>query len=122
MLNFFDLLPYLPQGKNTLLSTEFLDQLPDGVYRKLVLAIGLGDCHKKVLILDEPFVGAENENSRYLTLLFKERLASCTVIFTTTSKAMVAVSDRCLLLEKDGSQKFFGTPDKVLQAAPSMIN
>lgn len=121
MLNFLDLLPYLPHGKNTVLSAEFLSTLPDGVYRKLILAIGIGYCNKKVIIMDEPFVGSEQENNRYLTLLFKEYLANSTVIFTTSSKAMVAITNQCLLLEKDGSQKFFGTPDKVLQAAPTML-
>ncbi|OCH17411.1 ABC transporter permease [Aliivibrio sp. 1S165] len=121
MLNFLDLLPYLPNGKNTLLSADFLSSLPDGIQRKLTLAIGIGYCRKRVVIIDEPFVGSEHENSKYLTSLFSEYLANSTVIFTTTSKSMVATSDFCLLLEKEGSQKFYGTPDKVLQAAPAML-
>ncbi|WP_063653770.1 ATP-binding cassette domain-containing protein [Aliivibrio fischeri] len=122
MLNFLDLLPYLPQGRNTLLSSDFISSLPDGIHRKLILAIGIGYCRKKVIILDEPFAGSEDENSKYLTSLFSEYLATSTVIFTTTCRTMVATSDQCLLLEQDGSQKFYGAPDKVLQAAPPILN
>lgn len=121
MLNFLDLLPYLPQGKDTLLSSEFLAQLPNGIHRKLMIAIGLGYCKKKIIIMDEPFAGSELENSKYLTLLFKKYLENSTVILTTTSKSLIAISNQCLLLEKDGSQKFYGSPDKVLQAAPEML-
>lgn len=121
MLTFLGLSSYLPEGKKTLITSDFLSSLPDGIQRKLTLAIGIGYCRKKVVIIDEPFVGSEQENSKYLTALFTDYLASSTVIFTTTSKEMVTLSDQCLLLEKDGSQKFFGTPDKVLQANPSML-
>lgn len=88
----------------------------------LTLAIGLGHCRKKVVLIDEPFVGSEQENSKYLTALFAEHLSQASVIFTTTDKTMVAASDLCLLLDDDGGQKFFGAPDKVLEAKSSILH
>jgi len=122
MLTFFHLDKFLPDGKDTYLSNEFVASLPDGVIRKLTLAIGLGHCRKKVVLIDEPFVGSEQENSKYLTALFAQHLSQASVIFTTTDKTMVAASDLCLLLDDDGGQKFFGAPDKVLQAKSSILH
>jgi len=122
MLTFFHLDKFLPQGKDTYLSNEFVASLPDGVVRKLTLAIGLGHCRKKMVFIDEPFAGSEQESSKFLTALFSDHLAQASVIFTTTDKSMVAASDLCLLLDSDGGQKFFGAPDKVLQAKSKVLH
>jgi len=122
MLTFFHLDKYLPQGKDTYLSNEFIAALPDGVMRRLTLAIGLGYCRKKVILIDEPFVGSEQESSKYLTALFAEHLTHASVVFTTTDKTMVAASDLCLLLDDAGGQKYFGSPDKVLQSKSTILH
>ncbi|WOT06747.1 ATP-binding cassette domain-containing protein [Shewanella youngdeokensis] len=121
MVNFFDLQKYLPKGQATVITSQLLKSLPDGVLRKIKLMIGIGRCQQKVLIIDEPFVGSEKENSHYLASLFSNHLKKCTVIYTTNEKNMVAASDLCLLLNEEGAQKFFGTPDKVLSAASQIL-
>lgn len=121
MLSFFNLDSIFPQGRETIISSELLNTLPDGIERKLKLAIGLGNCASKVIIIDEPFAGSEKENCHYLTSLFSGRLKNSTVICTSNEKSMVATSDLCLLLDDESAQKFFGTPDKVLSSNPDML-
>jgi ABC-type bacteriocin/lantibiotic exporter with double-glycine peptidase domain len=121
MLEFFDLKQFFPKGKDDLITSEVLNQLPDGIHRKLNIAIALGNCKSKVIIIDEPFAGCEKENGHYLTKLFTEKLKHNTVIYTTNEKSMIATSDFCLLLDAESAQKFFGTPDKVLMANPDII-
>lgn len=121
MLAFFNLDKILPKGKETLINSEFLNTLPDGIDRKLKLAIGLGDCSSKIVIIDEPFAGSEKESCHYLTSLFSGKLKNSSVIYTSNEKSMVATSDFCLLLDDESAQKFFGTPDKVLASNPDML-
>ncbi|GLS91716.1 hypothetical protein GCM10007916_27860 [Psychromonas marina] len=121
MLAFFNLDTIFPDGPNTLINSELLNTLPDGVQRKLKLAIGLGDCLSKLIIIDEPFAGSEKESSHYLTSLFSGKLKNSSVIYTSNEKSMVATSDICLLLDHESAQKFFGSPDKVLSSKPDML-
>ena len=121
MLSFFNLNEVLPDGKDTQINSDFLNKLPDGVERKLKLAIGLGDCSSKIIIIDEPFAGSEKESCHYLTSLFSGKLKNSTVIYASNEKSMVATSDFCLLLDDESAQKFYGTPDKVLGSNPDML-
>jgi ABC-type bacteriocin/lantibiotic exporter with double-glycine peptidase domain len=121
MISFFNLSDYLPLGHSTQLTSEFMNKTPFGILRKLKLMIGLGNCMQQVIIIDEPFAGSEKENSHFLTTLFSGYLKNSTVIYTSNEKSMVATSDACLLLDEEGAQKFYGTPDKVLSASPDMI-
>ena len=121
MLHFFDLLAYLPDGKETLITSKLLNELPSGIHKRLKIAIGLGNCCNNLIIIDEPFAGCEKENSGYLTKLFTGKLKNSTVIYTTNEKSMIATSDACLLLDNESAQKFYGTPDKVLVSNPDMI-
>ncbi|MGR5076351.1 ATP-binding cassette domain-containing protein [Photobacterium swingsii] len=115
IIDFFDLHPWLPQGLETPMSSEYVEQLPNGVQQLLRMALGLGCCDQGVIIIDEPFVGCEKEYVKYINKLFTEKLANATVIFTTNDKSYIAASSSCLLLDHDGSQKYFGFPDKVIQ-------
>ena len=121
MLTFFKLDAYLPEGKETLITSKLLSELPSGVLKRLKLAIGLGNCTSKLIFIDEPFAGCEKENSGYLSKLFTGILKHSTVIYTTNEKSMIATSDNCLLLDDESAQKFYGTPDKVLTSNPDMI-
>ena len=121
MIGFFNLTQYLPLGHATKITNEFLKTTPYGLLRKIKLMVGLGNCMQQVIIIDEPFAGAESENSHFLTTLFSGYLKNSTVIYTSNETSMIAMSDACLLLDEEGAQKFFGTPDKVLSAAPSML-
>ncbi|OAN18066.1 ABC transporter permease [Photobacterium jeanii] len=115
MVNFFDLSPWLPQGLETQMSSDYVASLPNGVQQRLRIALGLGSNDQGVIIMDEPFVGCEKECVKYINQLFTEKLAAATVIFTTNDKSFIAASNNCLLLDKDGAQKYFGFPDKVIQ-------
>lgn len=121
MISFFNLSEYLPLGHATKITGEFMKQTPFGVLRKIKLMIGLGNCMQQVIIIDEPFAGTEKENSHFLTTLFSGYLKNSTVIYTSNEKSMIATSDACLLLDEEGAQKFYGTPDKVLSASPDML-
>lgn len=121
MIDFFNLKEYLPNGKETLITSKLINDLPSGIINRLKMAIGLGNCTSKFIVIDEPFSGNENENSAYLTKLFSGKLKNSTVIYTSNEKSMIATSDLCLLLDDESAQKFFGTPDKVLTSNPDMI-
>ncbi|WP_281222037.1 ATP-binding cassette domain-containing protein [Photobacterium sanguinicancri] len=119
IIDFFDLHSWLPQGLETNMTSEYVEQLPNGVQQLLRMALGLGCCDQGVIIIDEPFVGCEKEYVKYINKLFTEKLAQATVIFTTNDKSYIAASSNCLLLDNDGSQKYFGFPDKVIQTIKS---
>lgn len=114
-IEFFNLHPWLPEGLQTQMSSEFVQQLPNGVQQLLRMALGLGSFDQGIIIIDEPFVGGEKEYTKYINRLFTEKLANATVIYTTNDKAYIAASTSCLLLDNDGAQKYFGFPDKVIQ-------
>ena len=115
MVSFFDLDDWLPDGLETHLTSELMQRLPSGIAQCLRMAIGLGSCEQHVVIIDEPFTGCEKEHVKYLSKLFSDKLSNTTVIFSTTDSSLIASSNNCLLLDVDGSQKYYGFPDKVLQ-------
>ncbi|CAG23620.1 ATP-binding cassette domain-containing protein [Photobacterium profundum] len=119
IIDFFDLHPWLPDGLDTHMSSDYVEQLPNGVQQSLRMALGLGCCDQGVIVIDEPFVGCEKEYVKYINKLFTEKLAEATVIFTTNDKSYIAASNNCLLLDHDGAQKYFGFPDKVIQTIKS---
>ncbi|MGF1749546.1 ATP-binding cassette domain-containing protein [Vibrio cionasavignyae] len=105
-----------PEGLGTMISADFLANLPSGLMQRLRLAIGLADTSQNVIVIDEPLVGVESEHVTYIKQLFAGILRHKTVIFTTVDPALISSSTHCLLLEKDGAQKYFGAPDKVMNA------
>jgi ABC-type bacteriocin/lantibiotic exporter with double-glycine peptidase domain len=119
LLNLLELNHWFPQGLETHMSSEFLQSLPSGVLQTLRIAIGLGQCQSDIVLIDEPFSGCEKEHAKHLNKLFSGKLADKTVIFSTNDTSLLATSNNCLLLESDGSQKYFGLPDKVIRAYES---
>ncbi|USD61911.1 MULTISPECIES: ATP-binding cassette domain-containing protein [Vibrio] len=105
---------WFPDGLDSNLNTEVLKNMPSGVIQRLRIAIGLGDMSQNLFIIDEPFVGVENEHASYLNRLFSGALKDKTVVYTTMDPALITSSTHCLLLEPDGNQKYFGLPDKVM--------
>lgn len=83
MVSFFELDEWLPEGLATQLSVDKCKSLPNGIQQKLRLALGLGNCEQSLIIIDEPFNGAENENAQYFNRLFSDKLLNKTVIFST---------------------------------------
>ena len=81
----------------------------------LRLCLGLGNCPQNYVLIDEPLLGCANDYVQKFVTLFNGAYAKKTVIFTTTDKQMVTLSNNCLLLDENGGQKYFGYPDKVLQ-------
>ncbi len=107
---------WFKDGIDSQLSFSKLNMLPNGALQLLRLCIGLCGKNNNIIVIDEPLLGCEQEFSRYLSKLFLEEFSQSTVIFVTSDKNLIANSTHCLLLDKDGSQKFFGAPDKVIQA------
>ncbi|WP_163930464.1 ATP-binding cassette domain-containing protein [Paraferrimonas sp. SM1919] len=103
-----------PDGLHQQLDKQTILDLPSATLQKLRLAIGLGNMNEELILIDEPLVGSELENKKYLDQLFSGPLKQHTVVFTTVSPHLLATSSHCLLLEQNGSQKYFGSPDKVL--------
>jgi ABC-type bacteriocin/lantibiotic exporter with double-glycine peptidase domain len=114
--NLLALSKWFCDGLDTHLNTDVLKNLPSGVIQKLKIAIGLGDMSQNLFIIDEPFVGCEAEHAGYLNQLFTGALKDKTVVYTTMDPALITSSTHCLLLEPDGNQKYFGLPDKVMNA------
>lgn len=100
----------------THINTEMLAHLPSGLLQRLRLAIGLADMSQKIILIDEPLIGVEIEHATYINQLFAGVLRDKTVIYTTVAPTLISSATHCLLLDKDGSQKYFGTPDKVMNA------
>ncbi|MCL1124262.1 ATP-binding cassette domain-containing protein [Shewanella surugensis] len=116
IINSLDLNTYLPQGLDTILDNEFIQQLSSSKQQSIRLALGVGACDAQIIIIDEPFCGVEEEHITYMNKLLSDKLAHSTVIYTTNSRHFIAASSNCLLLDTDGSQKYFGFPDKVIQS------
>ncbi|WP_298772912.1 ATP-binding cassette domain-containing protein [uncultured Shewanella sp.] len=111
-----DLNDILPQGIDTVFNNQFIQQLSSSKKQSIRLALGLGACDAKIVIIDEPFCGVEEAHTPYINKLLSDKLAHSTVIYTTNSRHLIAASNNCLLLDADGSQKYFGFPDKVIQS------
>ncbi|MGX9517317.1 ATP-binding cassette domain-containing protein [Vibrio mediterranei] len=107
---------FFEQGLETHINTEKLAHLPSGLLQRLRLAIGLADMSQKIILIDEPLIGVEIEHATYINQLFAGVLRDKTVIYTTVAPTLISSATHCLLLDKDGSQKYFGTPDKVMNA------
>ncbi|MDF5538951.1 ABC transporter permease, partial [Vibrio parahaemolyticus] len=116
MVSFFELDTWLPQGLDTQLSVDICKSLPNGIQQRLRLALGLGNCEQSLIIIDEPFNGAEQENSHYFKRLFSDKLLNKTVIFSTNDPGMISTSNMSLVLEPDGNLKYFGLTDKYLKS------
>lgn len=116
MISFFELDEWLPEGLATQLSVDKCKGLPNGIQQKLRLALGLGNCEQSLIIIDEPFNGAENENAQYFNRLFSDKLLNKTVIFSTNDPGLIATSNMSLVLEPDGNLKYFGLTDKYLNS------
>ncbi|USD40038.1 ATP-binding cassette domain-containing protein [Vibrio sp. SCSIO 43135] len=116
LIQLLEIVDWLPKGIDTYMSSDFLQSLPSGVLQSIRLALGLGQCQSNVLLIDEPFAGCEKEHVRHISKLFTGKLSDKTVIFSTNDTSLIAASNNCLLLEHDGGQKYFGFPDKVIQA------
>ncbi|GAM70902.1 hypothetical protein JCM19236_183 [Vibrio sp. JCM 19236] len=115
-IRFFELEMWFPQGLDTDLTTEFTQSLPNGISQRLRLALGLCGNSSNLIIIDEPLCGSAHENASYLNQLFTEELRDATVIYSTNEPSLVVSSNLCLMLEPDGSQKYFGFPDKVISS------
>lgn len=119
IFEFFDLDKWFSSGVDTYMSNELVRSLPSGVQQAIRLMLGLGKCAHNIVIIDEPFAGCENEHTKYITKLFSGKLNNATVIFSTNDSSLVADSNNCLLLGDDGSQKFYGFPDRIIQSMNS---
>ncbi|WP_026972407.1 ATP-binding cassette domain-containing protein [Aliagarivorans marinus] len=115
LFSLFGLERWLREGIDTQLDYELTNQLPNSAKQLLRLCLGLCGSSKSIVIIDEPLLGCEKEYTRLLSKLFHEELASATVIYVTSSKPLLSLASHCMLLEKDGNQKFFGAPDKVIK-------
>nr|WP_086937421.1 ATP-binding cassette domain-containing protein [Thaumasiovibrio occultus] len=107
---------WFPEGVHSQLNHRTLNKLPNGAYQLLRLCIGISANNNQFVFIDEPLLGCEHQYARLLSQLLHEELSKSTVIFVTGDKNLIASASGCLLLDKDGSQKFFGAPDKVIQA------
>ncbi|WP_087018403.1 ATP-binding cassette domain-containing protein [Thaumasiovibrio subtropicus] len=107
---------WFTQGIDSVLTYNKINMLPNGALQLLRFCIGLSGSSNNIILIDEPLLGVEHEFSRFFSKLFHEEFASSTVIYVTSDKNLIANASHCLLLDKDGSQKFYGAPDKVIQA------
>lgn len=119
IVTLLDLNDILPQGIDTVFNNQFIQQLSNSKKQSIRLALGLGACDSQIIMIDEPFCGVEEEHVAYINKLLTNKLNHATVIYTTNSRHLIATSNNCLLLESDGSQKYFGFPDKVIQSMNS---
>jgi|GEM_PF-3057113 len=114
-VDLFGLSEYFPQSVNTLLSPSLINELPNGIQQLLRLCINLGDMRHSLYLLDEPLLGCADEFGKIVTSLISGPLENKTVLTATNEKAIVASFNECLLLDDLGGQKYFGSPDKVIQ-------
>jgi ABC-type bacteriocin/lantibiotic exporter with double-glycine peptidase domain len=114
ILEHFKIKDCLPNGLDTRLDPMFISHLSNGEYQLLRLAITLGDFTPGIVIIDEPLIGCCNEFTTLFTALISGPLKNKTVIMSTNEPSLIAASENCLLLDKEGAQKFYGSPDKVL--------
>lgn len=116
MIDFFDLSSWLPEGIETQLTQDKVNQLPSGVQQKLRLALGLADHSANLIFIDEPFLGSEQEHHKYLNSLFIHLLAHKTVVFSSNAPSLISCSTFSLVLAEDSTLKYFGSTDKYLNS------
>jgi len=114
-LELFSLAEYFSNSINTVLSPALLAELPNGLQQLMRLCINLGDMRHGLYVIDEPLLGCAGEFSKVITALNSGPLEKQTVIVSTNEKPLVAAFNECLLLDEMGGQKYFGSPDKVIQ-------
>ena len=114
MIDTLKLSDFLPQALDTVLDPLFISKLPSGIKQLLRLAITLGDIKQGIIIIDEPLMGCSNEFGALFTALTTGVMDDKTLIFVTNDPGMIAASDKCLLLDAVGAQKYYGSADKVL--------
>ena len=114
-MHLFSLEEYFPENISTLLSPSLLAEMPSGIQQLLRLCVNLGDMRHGLYLLDEPLLGCAQEFGKIMTALNAGPLEKKTVIACTNERALVASFNECLLLDEQGGQKYFGSPDKVIQ-------
>lgn len=114
-LELFALTEFFPDNIATVLTPALLSDMPSGVQQLLRLCVNLGDMRHGLFLLDEPLLGCATEYSKVMTALNSGPLENKTVIACTNERSLVASFNECLLLDQEGGQKYFGSPDKVIQ-------
>jgi len=67
-----------------------------------------------LIILDDPGFELDQESAFLLKAKIKELKRTSTVIIATQKRDLIKLSDKTLMLDGNGTQLFFGTPDRVL--------
>ncbi|MGF1700144.1 ATP-binding cassette domain-containing protein [Photobacterium makurazakiensis] len=119
-LNSFGLDKWLPHGIETVLDKLFLDALPSGI--KVRLKLSMAFCKRSgLVILDEPGLGLDVESSYQFRAKLKELSRGATVVVATRNTEYLRLSDKALLLDEMGNQKYFGASDKVITSLAKQI-
>ncbi|MCK5818983.1 MAG: ATP-binding cassette domain-containing protein [Psychromonas sp.] len=114
-LSAFKLEEWFKKGLDTELTDQVIDMMPAGILTRLMLAIVV--CKPKgIVILDDPGFELDQDSAFLLKAKLKDLSRTSTVIIATQKYDLIKLSDKTLQLDENGTQIFFGSPDRVLDA------
>ncbi|RMA82767.1 ABC transporter transmembrane domain-containing protein [Umboniibacter marinipuniceus] len=113
---------FFPQGVDTLLSSEFTISLPTDIQEILTIAVTLGSHDGGLVIFDEALSGTDIIYQRRLIRWLKDNYQNTTFMFISNERELISSCKSILLLSDDGSQKYFGSVDKVLENYETLLN
>lgn len=105
----------LEDGLDTTFDYATISDLSSGFIERLRIAIGLGDQNIQILLIEEPFKGIEKHGLSIMSDIIA-KLPNATIVYTTSSMEIISLADKCLLLDENGAQKFYGLPEKVISS------
>lgn len=114
-LSAFKLENWFDEGLDTILTPQQISIMPTGILTRLKLAMVL--CKSKgMILLDDPGFELDQESAFLLKAKLKDLNRTATIIIATQKRELIKLSDKTLQLDSTGTQVFFGSPDRVLEA------
>lgn len=112
-LDDFDLNEWFPKGLDTQLDRNFVTALPGGIRSRLTLAIALVK-PQGLIVMDDPGLSLDQDAKAHLRSRLSDLAFNSTIVIATRNPELLRLSNKCLLLDEMGAQKFFGPSEKVI--------
>ena len=118
----FKLSAYFPEQEKTMMNHELSSKLPSYVKEITDIILCLGSKDSGLLLIDNALSGKDSNVIKSFIRFIEDHYSNATMILVSNDPYIIANSSNVLLMEKDGSQKFCGSPEKILDQYDSLLN